>query len=113
MKNKIFITITLTSILLIGLFVIIIMKEKSNIIKNGMDFEAKCIDVYKKGVRGSHHKQKTVYVFEVTSPIEIKGEKFEKVNPKYTVGITYKGKYIDNGENHNKIHNRYEYQIVE
>ena len=113
MKNKIFITITLTSILLIGLFVIIIMKEKSNIIKNGMDFEAKCIDVYKKGARGSHHKQKAVYVFEVTSPSKIKGEKFEKVNPKYTVGRTYKGKYIDNVENHNKTHNRYEYQIVE
>ena len=30
MKNKIFIIISLTSILLIGLFVIIIMKEKSN-----------------------------------------------------------------------------------
>ena len=78
-----------------------------------MDFEAKYIDVYKKGVRGSHHKQKTVYVFEVTSPSKIKGEKFEKTNPKYTVGRTYKGKYIDKGENHNKIHNRYEYEIVE
>jgi len=52
-----------------------------------MDFEAKRIDVYKKGARGSHHKQKTVYVFEVTSPIEIKGEKFEKVNPKYTLYV--------------------------
>ena len=78
-----------------------------------MDFEAKYIDVYKKGVRGSHHKQKTVYVFEVTSPSKIKGEKFEKVNYKQTVDRTYKGKYIDNGEKHNKIHNRYEYQIVE
>ena len=54
-----------------------------------MDFEAKCIDVYKKGVRGSHHKQKTVYVFEVTSPSKIKGEKFKKINTKYNIRRTY------------------------
>ena len=111
-KIKIFILITLASIILIGFFVIIIMKEKSYILKNGEDFEAKCVDVYKKGVRGSNHKQQTVYVFEVTYPSEIKGEKFEKANPKYTVGRTYKGKYIDN-EKHNQIHNRYEFQITE
>ena len=38
----------------------------------------------------------------------------EKAKRTYHVGRTYKGKYIDNGENYNKImHNRYEYQIEE
>ena len=111
--TKPFIIITIISIMLIGFFVIVSMQEKSYIINNGKNFEAKCIDVYKKGSRSSHHKQITVYVFEVTYPNEIKGEKFEKTHSKYSVGRTYKGKYIDNGENHNKLHRRYEYQIVE
>ena len=117
MKNKImtkpFIIATIVSIIVVALFLIIIMKEKSYIINNGKDFEAKCIDVYKKGSRRRRYKKLTVYVFEVTYPDEIKGQKFEKVNSKYKVGKTYKGKYIDNGENRNVIHRRYEYQITE
>mgnify|MGYP007056158011 CR=1 FL=1 len=118
MKNskiivKPFIFITIASVLLIGIFLIIIFQEKIQITKNGKDFEAKCISTYTKGSRSSHHKLITVYVFEVTSPNEIKGETFEKAKSGYSVGKTYKGKYIDNGEEHSILHDRYEYQILE
>lgn len=117
--NKPFIIVSLLAVLLVGFFVIYIVHEKTYIIKNGKDFEAKCVDVYtKKGNSGTklknHNRIIRVYAFEVTYPSEIKGEKFEKANSKYHVGRIYKGKYIDNGEKYNKIlHNRYDYQIIE
>ena len=122
MKNNKVLTIpfvidSLLAILLVGFFVIYIINEKSYIIRNGKNFEAKCIDVYtKKENSGSklnnHNRMIKVYVFEVTFPNDIKGEKFEKTNSKYHVGRTYKGKYIDNKEK-NIMHSRFEYQILE
>lgn len=108
-----FIIIIIISIALMGFFITIIMREKLYIINNGKEFEAKCIDKYIKGSRSSHHRQITVYVFEVTFPNSIKGEKFKKSNSKYNVGRIYKGKYIVNEKKSNKLHKKYEYQIVE
>ena len=123
-KNKIFtkpfVIISILSVLLVGFFVVYIMTQKNFIIKDGKEFEAKCIDTYtrnegsgSKGLDG-HNKMITIYVFEVSYPNELKGEKFEKTKGRYRVGITYRGKYIENGENYNKImKNRYEYEIME
>ena len=98
-NKKLFIIVSVLAILLVGFFVFYIVHEKTYIIRNGKDFEAKCVDVYtKKGNSGTkqrnHNRIIRVYVFEVTSPSEIKGERFEKANSKYHVGRTYKGKYI-------------------
>ena len=117
-NNKTFVIISVLSVILIGFFVIYIMNEKNSIIKNGKDFEAKCIDVYtRKSSRrsnlGNHNGSKRVYVFEVVYPSNIKGKQFKKTSKRYTIGRTYKGKYIDNGEKHNILKNRYEYQIIE
>ena len=105
------------SVLVISFFVFFILRDRANIIKNGKDFKAKCIDVYTKETKGSnglisHSGLRKVYVFEVIYPKEIKGVKFEKARSKYHVGLTYKGKYIDNGNIHNIMHNRYEFQII-
>ena len=111
---KIFLIISIGAVLLVVFFVFFILHEKHYIINNGKDFEAKCVDVYKRkrSTKNNRNRIITIYVFEVTSPNEIKGKRFEKARSKYQVGRTYKGKYIIN-KNKNIFHNEYEYQIIE
>ena len=111
-RNKAFIVITILSVLLIGFFIFYTSYERRYILKNGKDFEAKCIDKYKDHVNGKKYELQTVYVFEVISPSEIKGQRFEKTRSKYRVGLTYKGKYIEN-KKESLIHKKYEFQLID